>query len=164
MLGQSPELNEILWNFRRSKDRKSRLTLKQNPCFYSDLPTSLDEYGGKFCIDPIENFRLEKIRVLTDKPGPMGRVYLQTAQNTRAFGNVWVPKTAIIFKGASFSVISFSLLTSFQMSVESSRVKASSARLLRTRPTCCTSRSLRNLLLLNQRFRQIRAAHHLSRP
>jgi len=162
VLGQSPELKEILWNFRRFKDQKRRLTLKQNPCFYSWLPMSPEAYGGKFCIDPIENFQLEKIRVLTDNPGQTGRVYLQTAQNTRAFGNVWVPKTAIIFKGPRFSVILFSLLTSFQTPVESSRVKASSERLLRTRPTCCTSRSLPNLLLLNRRFRQIRTVHHLS--
>jgi hypothetical protein len=162
VLSHNPDLKEILWNFSRLRDRKSRLTLKQNPCFYSWLPTSPEAYGGKFCIDPIENFQLEKIRVLTDNPGPTGRVYLETAQNTRAFGNVWVPKTAIIFKGPRSSVILFTLLISFQTSVESSRVKASSERLLRTRPTCCTSRSLRNLLLLNRRFPQIRTTHHLS--
>ena len=161
MLGQSPDLKEILWNFGRFKNEK-RLTLKQNPCFYSSLPMSPEEYGGKFRIDPIENFQLEKIRVLTDNP--TGRVYLETAQSTRAFGNVWVPKTAIIFKGPRFPVTLFSLLTYFQTSVESSRVRASSERLLGTHPTCYTSRNLRNLLLLSRHFRQLGTAHHLSRP
>jgi hypothetical protein len=106
------------------------LTLSQNPHFYAWLPKSPEDYGGQFRNDPIEDVQLEKkISVLTDNPSPAGRVYLDTAQNTRAFGNIWVPKKAIIFKGSTPSVISyFPRLIYFQTSVESSRVKGSSER------------------------------------
>jgi hypothetical protein len=98
-------LQEILWNFSRYKDKR-RLTLKQNPHFYEALPLFPEKYGGKFRTDPIETFQFEKISVLTDNSGRTGRVFLETAEGTRAFGNVWVPKDAIIFKGSrlSFSV------------------------------------------------------------
>ena len=98
-LGESSGLKEILWNFSRYKEEK-RLTLKQNPHFYKVLPTLAEKYGGKFRTDPIETFQHEKISVLTDNAGPTGRVFLETTKETRAFGNVWVPKDAIIFKGS----------------------------------------------------------------
>jgi hypothetical protein len=80
------------------KDAK-RLTLKENPHFYkfADLPSSPEAYVGDFKTNPIDNFYHAKICVLTDKPG---RVYLETDQTTRAFGNVWVPNDAMIFKGS----------------------------------------------------------------
>ena len=37
-----------------------------------------------------------RIYVLADK---LGRVYLETEQNTRSFGNFWVLNGAIIFNG-----------------------------------------------------------------
>jgi hypothetical protein len=97
VLSARPTLSEVLWNFSRCKDEK-RLTLKQNPHFYkpSDLPSSPQAYVGDLKVDPIDSFMHPKICVLTDKPG---RVYLETDQNTRAFGNIWVPNDAIIFKG-----------------------------------------------------------------
>jgi hypothetical protein len=79
------------------------LTLKQNPHFYEVLPSLPERYGGRFRTDPIESFQFEKISVLTDNPGETGRVFLETAEETRAFGNVWVPKDAIIFKGSFLS-------------------------------------------------------------
>jgi hypothetical protein len=101
VLGQKSNLQEVLWNFSRFKGEK-RLTLKHNPHFYkdSDLPTSQKEYVGEFRTDPIENFQHAKICVLTDKPG---RVFLGGEKNTRAFGNIWVPNEAIIFKGSSIT-------------------------------------------------------------
>ena len=104
VLGPNSTLKEVLWNFSRFKDEK-RLTLKQNPHFYkdSDLPASHEAYVGKFRTDPIEDFRHPKICVLTDKPG---RIFLETDKKTcttRAFGNVWVPKDAIILKGSSIT-------------------------------------------------------------
>jgi len=106
---------EILWNFSRFEDKKSRLTLSQNPHFYTWLPTFPGEYGDRFLAEPIDNFQQHaRINVLTDIPGPLGWVFLETGQNTRAFGNVWIPDSAIIFKSGSLSVILFSqLLTSF---------------------------------------------------
>ncbi|KAH9966990.1 hypothetical protein BJV74DRAFT_284201 [Russula compacta] len=50
---------------------------------------------GRFRADPIDHFQHAKICVLTDKPG---RVFLETDQKARAFGNLWVPNEAIIFK------------------------------------------------------------------
>lgn len=45
------------------------------------------------------------VNVLTDIPGPLGRVFLETAQNTRAFGNFWIPNDAIIFKSETLSYL-----------------------------------------------------------
>jgi hypothetical protein len=105
VLGEGSNLSEILWNFSRYKDPKERLTLKQNPHFYRDLPR---EYRDDFQRNPIENFLdtpEHKIFVLTDR---QGLVYLESGQGPRAFGNVWRPQTALIFKGSSlaFSKIS----------------------------------------------------------
>jgi hypothetical protein len=95
----SSDLKETLWNFSRYSNGK-RLTLKQNPHFYEVLPTSPEEYEGRFRRDPIKTFDHEKISVLTDSSGLTGRVFLETPKETRAFGNVWVPKDVIIFKGS----------------------------------------------------------------
>jgi hypothetical protein len=96
--------NEVLWNFSRFEDGR-RLTLKQNPHFYKVLPTSPEKYGGNFLTEPEQietclHKRSRRISVLTDNLGQAGRVFLKTAKRIRAFGNVWVPKTAIIFKGS----------------------------------------------------------------
>jgi hypothetical protein len=85
------------------------LTLKQNPHFYEVLPTSLEEYGDRFRRDPIETFDLRKISVLADNSSPTGWVFLETPKETRAFGNVWVPKDAIIFKGSFLLIHSLPL-------------------------------------------------------
>ena len=106
MLSKTSGLKEIMWNFSHYRDGR-RLTLKQNPHFYEGLPTLPDEYEGRFRRDPIDTFDLTKINVLTDKLGPAGRVFLETVKETRAFGNVWVPKHAIIFKGSSLSLTPF---------------------------------------------------------
>jgi hypothetical protein len=95
-------LKEILWNFSRfPRHDDRRLTLRQNPHFYRDLPTSPKAHNSNIQADPIEDFHnVNQVWVLTDKPG---RVYLQgdlaTPQSDRVFGNVWVPNHAIIFKG-----------------------------------------------------------------
>jgi hypothetical protein len=102
VLSQKSDLKEILWNFSRfHRDDSRRLTLKQNPHFYRDLPTSPEAYNSTFQADPIEDFHnVKQVRVLTDK---RGRVYLQgdrdTPRSARAFGNVWLPNHAILFKG-----------------------------------------------------------------
>ena len=103
VLSQRSNAQEILWNFGRFRDHR-RLTLKENPHFYkpSDLPASREAYVGEFKTDPIDNFQHKRICVLTDKPG---RVFLETDQSTRAFGNVWVPKDAIIFKGSRITFL-----------------------------------------------------------
>jgi hypothetical protein len=98
-LCRSSNLNEILWNFGRVKNGKGRLTLKQNPHFYNVLPRSPEKYGDKFLMEPIETYLQKEISVLTDNLGQAGRVFLKTDKKTRAFGNVWIPKDTIIFKG-----------------------------------------------------------------
>ena len=102
VLGPHSDLSEVLWKFCRLRDEKKRLILEQNPHFYKALPISPEAYGGKFRKEPIRRFetiRHETISVLVDNPGLAGRVFLETAREVRAFGNVWVPKDAIIFKG-----------------------------------------------------------------
>jgi len=99
VLSQHASLPEVLWNFSRFKGEK-RLTLKQNPHFYEMLPISPEKYGGKFTMDPIRTFQHQKISVLIDNLGPAGRVFFETAKETRVFGNAWLPKDAIIFKGS----------------------------------------------------------------
>ncbi|KAH9997372.1 hypothetical protein BJV77DRAFT_984927 [Russula vinacea] len=78
---------EVLWNFSRFKAEK-RLTLKQSPHFYELLPTSRRN---------TVTFQHQKISVLIDNPGP-GRVFLETAKETRVFRNAWIPKDSFIFK------------------------------------------------------------------
>ena len=110
MLRKSPTLEEILWNFSRFKDPRKRLTLSQNPHFYAWLPSSPEEYHGEFRTYPIETFlhtSATRVHVLTDNPGSTGRVFLETAHDSRAFGNGWIPSKAIIFKGSLLSISFF---------------------------------------------------------
>ena len=96
VLNEDATLAEILWNFSCFKDKK-RLTLKQNPHFYTHLPMSPDAYGGGFEMKPTEDFRhANKFYVLTDRHG---LAYFKTDQHTRCFGNFWSPNGAVIFKG-----------------------------------------------------------------
>ena len=96
VLSENPSLAEILWNFSRFKDKR-RLTLKQNPHFYTYLPASPEAYGGEFEIESTEDFQhANKFYVLTDRPE---LVYIMTYQYSPCFGNVWCPNNAIIFKG-----------------------------------------------------------------
>ena len=110
MLGEGSNLSEVLWNFSRYKEPEKRLALKKNPHFYKNLPRLSQEYGDYFRGDPIDNFLDtpgNKIVVLTDREG---RIYLETGQAPRAFGNVWCPQgpqKSIIFKGSSESSFTF---------------------------------------------------------
>lgn len=109
VLGKGSKLSEVLWNFSRYKGKK-HLTLKQSPHFYKDLP---EKYEDDFQRDPIEQFldalgdsKGDSLDQDTPKPKPkisvltnrQGRIYLESGQGSRAFGNVWCPQKAIIFK------------------------------------------------------------------
>lgn len=100
-------MEEVLWNFSRLKGVE-RITLKQNPNFYCNLPSSTDAYGGDYSTDPIENFRNgTEFFILTDEKSR--RVFLEANEKKRVFGNFWVLEPdatrfpiclpAIIFKG-----------------------------------------------------------------
>ena len=169
MLCRNSDQNEVLWNFTRFKG-ENRLRLKQNPQFYKSLPKSPGQYGDEFEAWPIERFLHKEtngqgymdIDVLTDTD--TGRVYLETApKKRRAFGNVWSPHNAIIFKGSRL----FNLNVFFrhfiypQISTEGSRVKGSSAsdsakpfRPFKAGPTYGVSKS----------FRQMGAVPHQPQP
>lgn len=96
VISDNPSLQEILWNFSRLKNKKQRLTLRENPHFYADLPTSLEAYGDGIKIDPTEDFQhADTFYVLTDRPN---LVCITTDQDTRYFGNFWCPQNAVIFK------------------------------------------------------------------
>ena len=94
--------SEVLWIFGclRDDSKIRRLTLKQNPHFYPRLPTLPEAYGDNFRMEPIGIFQHERVSVLVDNPNRAGQVFLETARETRAFGNVWVPNETIIFKGS----------------------------------------------------------------
>ena len=128
VLVESPSLEEILWNFYCFKDEKQRLSLKDNPHFYTYLPASPEAYGDRMKIDPTENFRdASKFFVLTDKPD---LVHIMTDRVTRSFGNFWCPKYALIFKGLDVLFLYFRLfLMSDKTSVGGSGEKALSGHL-----------------------------------
>jgi hypothetical protein len=95
-LSMRSNLEEIIWNFSRLKNRGRPLRLWQNPHFY-EFKILATSYGSRFRADPIHDFQgVKKVYILHDEPG---HVYLETARNRRAFGNTWVPDGAIIFKG-----------------------------------------------------------------
>ena len=115
VLSNRPSLQEILWNFSRFKDENQRLTLGDNPHFYSELPTSLEAYMDSLEIDPTDNFgHADEFYVLTDKPEPL---YIVTDWGAQSFGNFWRPHNAIIFKGFGFLFFISSL---FLMSCQTS--------------------------------------------
>jgi hypothetical protein len=97
VLSNSPSIQEILWRFSSFKDKKKRLTLRQNPHFYVKLPTSPEEYGDSVKIDPTEDFQhADRFYVLTDK---LEHVYIMTDRISKSFSNFWCPQNAIVFKG-----------------------------------------------------------------
>jgi len=97
VLRRAAELDEVLWNFSRFNDNR-RITLQDNPHFYLELPTSVDAYTGEFRTLPVQDMQLisnSTIYVLVDRPS---RVFLETEQETRIFGNVYMLKDVMIFK------------------------------------------------------------------
>jgi hypothetical protein len=99
VLSDETRVEEIFWNFSRLQGDQ-RITLQQNPYFYKGLPKSARAYTHDFTAEPIENFRdATEILVLVDR---QSRVFLQTDETRRVFGNVWAPDEAIIFKGQRF--------------------------------------------------------------
>jgi hypothetical protein len=93
-------IREVLWNFAHLED-SNRITLSDNPHFYLKLPTSIEEYGGKFRAFPTEPLPLgpnATFYVLIDQPR---RVFLETDNVSRVFGNVFGLKNVMIFKGLS---------------------------------------------------------------
>ena len=102
-LSDNPSRQEILWNLICFEDEKKCLTLRDNPHFYTELPTSLEAYGDSVKIDPTEDFRhANKFYVLIDKPEP---IHIMTDQDSQSFGNFWCPRNAIVFKGLGILVL-----------------------------------------------------------
>lgn len=102
MLSAKPSLSEVLWNFGRYKDR-ARITLEQNPRFYSSLPADESAYTPVFRRRPLEDLSLalkphDTVYVLVDRPG---RVFLESEGEKRSFGNVWMLNGTLIFKDSS---------------------------------------------------------------
>ena len=100
MLSAKPSLSEIMWNFSRYKDR-ARITLVQNPHFYSILPTDESIYTPKFQCHPLRDLSValkpnDTVYVLVDRPGG---VIIRTERERLRFGNVWILNGSLIFKG-----------------------------------------------------------------
>lgn len=115
-LDRRSSFSEIIWRLGRLGDRE-RITPRQHPFFYQGLPISKGEYDKDFKLHPIEDFQAvfnHDVHVLVDKPG---RLFIRSESTRRkAFGNVWMPKDTLIFKG-TFPPLSSSLsLTSRQTS------------------------------------------------
>ncbi|KAH9165694.1 hypothetical protein EDB89DRAFT_2076551 [Lactarius sanguifluus] len=94
-----PRLSDILWNFIRFEG-DARITLEQNPHFYSSLLTDSSAFMSWFKFSPINDFKkqwrhLRTIYVLVDRPG---HVFLETKLINRSFGNVWMLNDFLIFK------------------------------------------------------------------
>ena len=115
VLSHTAGFEEVLWNFAHFEDNR-RITLQDNPHFYSELPTSSDAYTDQFKALPVENVEMTPnatIYVLVDQPR---RVFLETRRETRIFGNVFTLKDVMIFKGLS-DVTSF-LYVAFNISLD----------------------------------------------
>ena len=100
--------SEILWHLRYSKYKTDRVTLKENPHFYTSLPTLLKAHGDSIKIDPTEDFQqADTFYVLTDRQEP---VHIMTGNKIlHSFGNLWCYNNTIIFKGSAilFSSLCF---------------------------------------------------------
>ena len=111
MLSPTAGIEEVLWHFAHFEDNR-RITLHDNPHFYSELPTSPDAYTGQFKAHPIEYFVLrpnDTVYVLVDQPR---RVFLDTRRETRMFGNVFTSKDVMIFKGLfNFRFLLYAIFT-----------------------------------------------------
>ena len=95
---------EIIWRFSRYPENSgTRITPKQNPHFYLDLPKDAASYNHNFHWDSLQDFGLSlgkeasTIYVLVDKSC---RLFLDAAKpHTRIFGNLWKPHQTVILKG-----------------------------------------------------------------
>ncbi|KAN0132168.1 hypothetical protein V8E53_009934 [Lactarius tabidus] len=95
--------SEIMWRFcRYPKNYPERITLKQNPHFYLQLPLDAASYDNKFKKDPLKDFthslkKKDTIYVLLDKSC---RLFLDAARPhiPRIFGNLWKPYHTVILK------------------------------------------------------------------
>jgi hypothetical protein len=118
--------------FHHFTGKKDRLTLKQNPHFYINLPTLLKAHGDKVKIDPTEDFRqADKFYVLTDRQEP---VHIMIGNKVlHSFGNLWCYKNTIIFKGLGNYFFAL-FLTSWQIFMEGSWEKALSMHLSEAHP------------------------------
>ena len=130
ILSAKPSLSEVLWNFSRYKDR-ARITLEQNPHFYSSLPADENAYTPTFKHHPLGDSSMalkphDTIYVLIDRPG---RVFIESEGERRGFGNVWTLNGTLIFKGLRHFSVSPTALISFQTALECSKENNSSEML-----------------------------------
>ena len=128
MLRARPSFSEIIWNFSRYQER-ARLTLEQNPHFYSRLPEDESAYTPVFKCQPLRDFSTslkpnDTVYVLVDRPS---HVFLETVTEKRSFGNIWMLNGSTIFKGWRLVSSSLCLLCDvFQIALECLRENSSS--------------------------------------
>lgn len=105
-------LAEILWNFSRYKV-PARITLEQNPHFYSRCPADESVYTPMFRRHPLQETtgaleHNDTVYVLFDRPS---RVCLHTKQQSRIFGNIWLLNGSLIFRGVFHVFLSHQFLS-----------------------------------------------------
>ena len=102
VLSANPSFPEILWNFSRYTGR-ARITLEQNPHFYSRCAADESTYTPIFQRRPLQDLsgaleNNDTVYVLFDRPC---RVFLDTELESRIFGNVWSLNGILVFRGLS---------------------------------------------------------------
>ena len=100
VLSANPSFPEILWNFSRYTGR-ARITLEQNPHFYSRCAADDSTYTPIFQRRPLQDLsgaleNNDTVYVLFDRPC---RVFLDTELESRIFGNVWSLNGILVFRG-----------------------------------------------------------------
>jgi hypothetical protein len=143
MLSARPSLSEILWNFSRYKLKdNARVTLEQNPHFYSSLPADESAFTPMFTCHPLGDLSVLKpndtVYVLVDRPGC---VFLEAKGEKRRFGNVWALNGTLIFKDCTGvlegerPIRSLNVRASLRYSESLPRLNHSSLRPIMTNPS-----------------------------
>lgn len=94
------DIPAVLWIFSRfSKTDNRRITLKNNPHFYVEMPKAPSSFNATFRLEPLKALNLNQsntIYVIIDRTS---RIFLEYGKINRTFGNIWRPDKTVILKG-----------------------------------------------------------------
>ncbi|KAI0048476.1 hypothetical protein FA95DRAFT_1557980 [Auriscalpium vulgare] len=93
------DIPAVLWIFSRfSKTDNRRITLKNNPHFYVEMPKAPSSFNSTFRLEPLKALNLNRsntIYVIIDRTS---RIFLEYGKINRTFGNIWRPDKTVILK------------------------------------------------------------------